>query len=74
VRTGNSDEENEENEENEEKSGNEGKGKNMDRLCELRCIRYEMLKRDIPTGKFSPFSPEKTASYKKCIFAYCIFL
>jgi len=50
------------------------KGKNMDRLCALRCIRYEMLKRDIPTGKFSPFSPEKTASYKKCIFAYCIFL
>ena len=36
----------------------------MDRLCALRCIRYEMLKRDIPTGKFSPFSPEKTASYK----------
>ena len=33
-----------------------------------------MLKRDIPTGKFTPFSPEKTASYKKCIFAYCIFL
>ena len=44
----------------------------MKRLCALRCIRYEMLKRDIPTGKFSPFSPKKTASYKKCIFAYCI--
>jgi len=27
-------------------------------------IKSEMLKKDIPTGKFSPFSPKKTASYE----------